>query len=347
MKLHKHIEIVRSTTVSLSSLSQESCDSIIKVLKKNYTRVGVSIVNSPADLNKLIALKPDVVFLGVKFVPIDANASLLDSEKLWIADFLDQHNVASTGSGHIAHELELNKDMAKACVTEAGLRTSPFMVIKQQHDFNEMPLKMPVFIKPRNRGGGLGIDSSSVATTLRQAQGKVRSITNNHGSDSLIEEYLPGREFSVAILKQKFGDGFLTMPIELIAPPDARGVQLLSEQVKSSNAERVQRVSDVLLHARVTSFALNVFKALGARDYGRIDIRLDAAGNPHFLEANLMPSLIAGYGSFPKACLLNQGLDYEPMILTIINLAMERGRIDSPEVMSPTKPATDFLLNKS
>jgi D-alanine-D-alanine ligase len=98
----------------------------------------------------------------------------------------------------------------------------------------------------------------------------------------------------------------------------------LSGQVKSENVEQVLEVTDLKVRSKVITLALAVFEALDARDYGRIDIRLDATGTPHFLEANLIPSLISGYGSFPKACLLNVGLDYEPMIMTIVNLALAR-----------------------
>jgi D-alanine-D-alanine ligase len=69
---------------------------------------------------------------------------------------------------------------------------------------------------------------------------------------------------------------------------------------------------------------LDSFVALGARDYGRIDIRMDSHGVPHFLEANLISSLLRDYGNFPKACLLNSNIDYENMIYRIIDLSLSR-----------------------
>ena len=147
-------------------------------------------------------------------------------------------------------------------------------------------------------------------------------------ADALVEEYLPGREFSVAILKDEDTTAFQVMPIELIAPADSYGARLLSGQVKMSNSEQVLQVIDEAIKSKVTKLALDAFYTLGARDYGRIDIRLDAEGVPHFLEANLIPSLISGYGSFPKACKLNIGLEYGPMILRIAQLGLSRIRSD-------------------
>ena len=85
-----------------------------------------------------------------------------------------------------------------------------------------------------------------------------------------------------------------------------------------------------------------VFDALTARDFARIDIRIDKMGEPQFLEANLIPSLINGYGSFPKACVINLDLDYESMILSIVRLALDRAP-ESVEDLSKPVYADGFL----
>jgi len=182
----------------------------------------------------------------------------------------------------------------------------------------------PLFVKPTDRGGGVGIDSQSVVHSLDELRAKSASIADKLQSDSLIEEYLPGREFSVAILRRQDSAKFSVMPVELIAAADEHGQRILSGSVKASNEELVLAVTDESLKSKVCALAIGVFHALGARDYGRIDIRLDQFGAPHFLEANLLPSLIEGYGSFPKACEMNMGLGYEAMILNIVQLALMR-----------------------
>ena len=117
------------------------------------------------------------------------------------------------------------------------------------------------------------------------------------------------------------------MPIELVAETNRRGDRILSQKVKSSNQETVLSIIDPNTKLQVADTAARVFEALGARDYGRIDIRLDEAGTPHFIEANLIPSLIDGYGSFPKACALNYSMGYEAMILSIVSLGLARCKI--------------------
>lgn len=315
-----------STRRGLSSMSHRSRVAALTVLKRTYSDVCITIVNDLSDLKALSVRNPDLVFLGMKFIPRNPELGARDPEKIWIADFLDEHEIAYTGSDQAAHVLELNKPAAKQCVLDAGLGSSPYFVAEQNSGFSEldMPSHFPVFIKPTNRGGGLGVDAQSIAHNIDQAQTKVSAITAELQSDSLIEKYIPGREFSVAILKNDLTADYDIMPIELVAEANQQGERLLSGDMKSSNDEVVSAVIDNQIKDDISDLAIDVFHALGARDYGRIDIRLDGEGRPLFLEANLIPSLISGYGSFPKSCEINLVLGYEDMILQIVRLGLLR-----------------------
>jgi len=307
----------------LSSMSLPSRNAIFEVLARHYTDVRITIVNNLVDLEALVARKPDLVFLGMKFVPAAPGSG---ADRIWITKVLGDHGIACTGSGANAHKLELDKQSAKQCVLEAGLQTSPFYVVSQYEPALRaiLPISFPLFIKPTALGGGKGIDSFSVAHNFDQLDSKVLSIATNLSSDSLVEEYLSGREFSVAILKKADSPSYYVMPIELVAPANKDGNRLLSSEVKSADTEKFLAVAEPSIKNAVSVLALSVFNAMGASDYGRIDIRLDAFGVPHFLEANLIPSLINGYGNFPKACELNIGLGYEDMILSIVSLGLAR-----------------------
>lgn len=325
-KINKHIEIVRSTISNLNSMGTASSNGALKVLAEYYVRVGITMINNLSDLEALVALKPDLVFLGMEFVPTDPNLGPEDPNKIWITSYLDDHDIAYTGSSQTAHELARNKPMAKQQVLDAGLTTSEFFVVapNQVNPSHNVPLTYPLFIKPTNRGGGAGIDSKSVVNTSFELDAKVASIAKKFRSDSLVEKYLDGREFSVAILKQEYSAEYSVMPLELIAPQDEYGARILSARIKSADTERFLEVTDEDIKHRISTLAIDVFHALGARDYGRIDIRMDKLGTPYFLEANLIPSLLKGYGNFPKACMLNMDLDYESMLLSIVRLALRR-----------------------
>lgn len=321
MKIQKHIEIVRSTRSGLSSMGLKSCEAIYGVLSQHYATVNVTIINSSEDLEQLALKKPDLVFNGMKFIPDSTTGT-----KIWISQFLEHNNINHTGSGHHAMAYEQNKALAKNRVSKFGVATAKYAVIKkwQVYKLSSLELTYPLFVKPLNLGGGQGIDNASLVGNFVELRNKVMSVIYKQKTPVLVEEYLPGREFSIAILRSLGTDTLITMPIELSAPLNKAGKPLLSQEVKIANEEVVIPVTDVNTYKCITSAALRAFNAIGGRDYGRIDIRMDAAGVPHFLEANLIPSLIEDYGSFPKACVINQDMDYEAMILAIISLAFER-----------------------
>lgn len=346
-QFYQHIEIVSSTTIELSSMGQKPREAIQTILRQYYSKVGITIVNNLSDLESLVAKKPDLVFLGMKFIPCNPRLGFADPDRIWLSDYLTERGITCTGSSSFSHQLELDKSLAKQHVLNAGLQTSPFYVAQMHKTLyrHDIQLNYPLFIKPVDRGGGDGVDSKSFARNFSEVQEKVASITSSIGSNSIIEEYLPGREISVAILKDEHSPHYSAMPIERIVPSDKKGLKILSPEIKHADAGLSVAVTDLNVKTKVTTLAIDAFHALRAREYGRIDIRLDKDGTPTFLEANLLPSLIDGYGNYPKAYALNKQRSYETMLLTIVRLGFDRAgkshattHVDIGDVLKPLNP---------
>lgn len=322
MKINKSIEIVSSNHKYLSSMSASSREAIYQVLSREYEGVRITLIDEIADLEALRLRKPDLVFLGMKYLPVSL-APTDNTEKIWLAEYLAEYDIACSGSPSLAHQRERSKPIGKRYVAQAGLMTAEAVVISKLQTLRQadITLPFPVFAKPAHLGGGEGIDSRSIAYDYAQLQQKVAEI-QLLGDDTLIETYLTGREYSVGIMRKNDEHDYDVMPIELVAEADASGLRILSQAVKSANSERVYSVPAGGLRRSIEHLALAAFSALGGKDYGRIDIRLDYHDTPHFLEANLIPSLIRNYGSFPKCCELIQGIDYDAMIRRITDLAL-------------------------
>jgi D-alanine-D-alanine ligase len=316
------IEIVRSKETALSSMGKVSGLAIVASLQNHYTDVVIVNIGTPADVDALIERAPDLVFLGMNYIYDNS----LPTKQLWISDALDSAGIAYTGSMQPAHKLGRSKQLAKQRMIDRGIRTAQFSIapLKNGPVPEHSSYDFPLFIKPSDKGGGQGVDEYSIVHTLDNLHAKVAKIHEEEKTDALIEQYLPGREFSVAVIADSRTGDLAAMPIELIASQDSNGDRILGHAVKSSNTEQVVEVRDTAERIKLINFALSAFKALGARDYGRIDIRYDKNETPHFLEANLIPSLVGGYGSFPKAYELNLGLTYDDMLLQIVSLAMQR-----------------------
>lgn len=325
-KLPLCIEIVCSERPGLSSMGRKSRAEIKAVLSARYEHVDVTIINNLHDLDMLVLRRPDLVFLGMKFIPSQHALGLKDPHKIWLSEVLDAAGIAYTGSDYRAIELELNKEHAKQCLLSAGLATAKYMVVRVGDSLarDNVTLSYPRFVKPTNRGGGTGIDAGSIVYSFGELLAKVKVLGTKLQADALVEEYLPGREFTISLLRQYATDTYTIMPLELIAPADTSGARFLSSQIKTADTERYLKVADGPLKEAINALAIKAFHELGAQDYGRIDIRLDAAGTPHFLEANLLPCLLSDYGNFPKACQLHENLSHESMVTRIVDLALYR-----------------------
>src|ERR1019366_8364006 len=97
-KINKHIEIVRSSIPSLSSMGQKSCYMIRDILEKYYERVGITIVNNENDLGLLVIKKPDLVFSGLKNLPSTHSLGGGTLAKVWLSACLDGLGLSYTGS---------------------------------------------------------------------------------------------------------------------------------------------------------------------------------------------------------------------------------------------------------
>ena len=327
-KQNKHIEIVISSLSGLNIMTPESSNEVSNILKKYFTDVGITVIKEEADLENLIKKKPDLVFLGVKYVGFTEDTKRRESpDKIWLSEYLESNGVNHTASKAIALKLEFNKILAKEVMQRNNINTAPFFIAKpgQYKKNEELPLRFPLFIKPVYEGNGKGIDQDSIVTNFSAFEKKVESIYKEFQSPSLVETYLSGREFTVGIFDEPLNKGKIAMPVELVTVPDNRGNRILSFEIKTKDVEQLISVQDSKEHERIAEFAKKAFIALGARDYGRIDIRMDENGVLFFLEANLLPGLNPHKSYFIKTCKITRQADYEEAILRIVETALKRG----------------------
>ena len=341
-KINKHIEIVRTTRARYSSMGDASAHKIQAVLSKKYKQVNISVVNTAEDLEQLVQRQPDLVFLGLKRLPVSNIEKPGLAADIWLPEYLDRKGINYTGSAKSAIMLDFNKAEAKNAATTAGLSTAPaFTALPSQYrEEGRLPLPLPLFVKPLDTGGGNGVGDDSVVRSFAEFEAKVATIFDTFGSSSLVEQYLTGREFSVTILEAADESEPAIMPIEIITEKNSRGDRVLGSRVKHEDNEQVVAVNDTAIAATVNALAINIYNTLGARDFARIDIRMDDRGVAYFLEANFMPAPGSRY--FTGACQINEGLNYQDVILAIADLGL--GRVEPLVVFEPSLAENTLLL---
>jgi len=323
MKKKKYIEIVTTRIGKLNLMPDRTLDLLYKTLSSYYSKVKISIIEREIELNALIKKEPDLIISGIKYLGFDLTSIQRNStNKIWFSDFLDKHQLLYTGSSKKSIEYEFDKSKAKEIVSKYGCKTSPYFIAKpNQYAQNNLPLDFPLFIKPLYEGDSRGIDSNSLVYNFSAYQRKVSSIFENQGTAALVEKYLNGKEYTVAIFQDFKNNSYQVYPIELLAEKNIKGERILGFEDKIADNELPLNIEDNGVKSKISQLALDSFKTLGAKGYGRIDIKMDDEEVPYFLEANLMPGLGTGY--LYKCYNLNTGLTYEQMIFDLIENTFE------------------------
>lgn len=328
-RINKSVELVTTSIEFFSSMSYQSRIEAKAALERYYKHVRITNITSLSDLDELVARKPDLAFMGMKFI---YDNSQPQPKKVWISGYLAAAGIAYTGSDQTASMLEHNKQLSKHVVAGRGLKTAKSKLIKQGEivDPADIDIDYPLFVKPVDGGGGSGINDNSLVENYDQLKTQLSWLFDSCHTDALLEAYLPGREYSVGVIKKRFSDGYYTLPLEIQAPVNQSGSRFLSSRIKQADSEQTLAVTDPVIRAKINQLALDCFESLGADDYGRIDIRLDQNGQPNFLEANLLPSLLNNYGNLPKAAKLNLGLEHGQLLHKIAELGLAKNnRIQS------------------
>ena len=236
-------------------------------------------------------------------------------------EVLTQRQLQAGDGGVRVHQHQRNKNT----VIEAGLATPKFFVAVPDSIASEarMPFAFPVFVKPVGAANGNGVNENSVVRNFASFKKKVADLRLEYDSNSLVEEVLPGREYTVAILGNAKTGKLIISPVEIVVAANTRGDRMLGQTEKVRNCETIFRVPEPLFSI-ISTFAENIFQALGARDFARIDIRLDGFGVPSFLEANLSPGMTPKTSYFPRALEISAGMAYKDILLQMIDAVFKR-----------------------
>jgi D-alanine-D-alanine ligase len=235
---------------------------------------------------------------------------------------LDAYRIPYTFSDPVVLGLSLHKGMAKHAVRDLGVPTPDFAVVDDPADAAAVNLPVPLFAKPVAEGTSKGIDARSKITDPQELPAVCAELLRTYRQPVLVETFLPGREFTVGLLgtgRRARAVGVLEVAVRGHAETDA-----YSFATKKNYHDLVDysRLEDGLAD-RCMELALRVWRGLGCRDAGRVDIRLDAADTPNFLEVNPLAGLHPIDSDLPIICRLS-GIEYDDLIGQIMQSASER-----------------------
>ena len=194
-----------------------------------------------------------------------------DGRESVVPAILDQYKIPYVFSGPVIMGLSLNKHLAKLVVAAAGVPVSPGYLISELKDLEKCKLEYPLFVKPVSEGTGKGITEKSLVNSPAELKKMVEWILNEFRQPALVEEYLPGREFTVGIVG--YGDEAIAIGgMEVICANNLP----YSVEVKENYQNYCNyNPLDLNIADECKSVALGAWKALDAVDAGRVDLKAD------------------------------------------------------------------------
>ncbi len=297
----------------------------IPVIEETLLRLGREVVTVPIGKDFLESIR----LLGLREpqTVINLCEDLLgdSAHEIHFAALMELMGLPYTGSPPLSLGLCRDKGKTKSILRQYGVPTPDFIVVRDGR-FATENLSFPLFVKPAAEDGSLGIDDSSVVGDEDSLRRKVNLLLDSY-SEVMIEAYVPGRELNVAILGTSPERVLPVSEIDFSGLPDGcpaicgyeakwngddircrETVPLCPAPLEVGDLERLERLS------------LTVYRALGLRDYARIDWRLSQERGLQFLEANPNPDISPSSG-FMRS-LGAAGMDY-PDFLSFLLVAVE------------------------
>jgi D-alanine-D-alanine ligase len=306
----------------------------------------------PADSNLPYALKaarPDICLNIAEGLGGDAREAQVPA-------MLEMLKIPYTGSRVLTNAIALDKTLTKRIWRDRRLPVAPFQELYTGDEPLRPELRYPLFIKPAREGTGMGVDRNAIVNNEAEMRERAKYVINMYKQPALVETFLSGREFTVAVMGRPDAalysphpewydaDGFHRFPIlELDSSrsitPGVYGIEAKAQSVGSEGAPGYlcPAVIELELAKKLQHYAWRAHNILGATDVSRVDIRLDSEGQPCLLEINPLPGLTPDYSDL---CLIAKadGISYTDLILEILYLGASRwGMLEPHEIPARIK----------
>ncbi len=240
---------------------------------------------------------------------------------------LEMHGIPFVGSDALTLGITLDKIMAKKIFISDGVTTPKFFEVSSLNNLdsilNANHCAFPMIVKPRFEGSSKGLSDDSRVKDKEELKKQVELIIDTYKQPALVEEFITGQEFTVAIVGNDPIDVLPVVQVEI------DGTVELGDQFYTFarvHSDRLKYICPILsskeLETKIKDQALRAYKSVECRDFGRVDVRVDKKGKPYILEINPLPSL----STEDVFMLISKvmGITYEQMIGKIIETAFKR-----------------------
>jgi len=308
----------------------KSYDVVADQVAAALTKKGhkASILGVYDDVSKLISgisrRKPDLIFNLLESFGGKSTAG-----DFAIAGVLDLLGVRYTGGGPGELYLRQDKGLAKKVLAFEQIPYPHFAVFSQTSDFETAGnLRMPLFVKPLTADASIGIDGDSLVRDTTSLMKRVIAIHEKIKDSALVEEYIEGRELYVGVLGNREPLALPPVEVDFTGFPEGEPRILGTKAKWKKNSAEYKGTKSVMadlpdeLRARLQKTAIEAYRAVRVRDYGRVDLRLTETGDIYVIEVNAS-CYLENESEFAMAAQAG-GIEFPDLVERIVELAVER-----------------------
>jgi D-alanine-D-alanine ligase len=305
--------------------TRETVDALAGALERLGHRVERIEVSGPASrtVARLEAFGPDLVFNT-------AEGRRGRFREAFFPALFDELGMPYTGSDAYVLALTLDKQLTKLILGQHGVPTPRWQFVTDAARLQVNALRFPVIVKPNFEGSSKGITQDSVVEDPVRLHEVVREGLARYPAGLLVEEYVAGRDVTVPFLEAAAPErGGVLQPVEYLideAATAGRRYPIYDYELKTRLDDHVSVRAPARLRRdqaeRIAELCRRIYRELGIRDLGRVDLRLGDDGAIHFLEVNALPSLEPGAGIYAAAAL--EGLHEDGALAAVIQSAVAR-----------------------
>jgi len=237
---------------------------------------------------------------------------------------LEMAGIPFVGADALTLSLTLDKIMAKKIFLAEKIPTPKFFEINSCEELlNTDHCRFPMIVKPRFEGSSKGLAEESRVGNKEELKARVEYVINTYKQPALVEEFISGKEFTVAIIGNDPPEVLPIVQIKIDGRLQLKNKFYTFARISSKRLEYIcpAKISREL-NNEISELALKTYKAVECRDFGRVDFRVDDDNNPYVLEINPLPSL-----STEDVFMLvakRKGLTYREIVGQILNSALKR-----------------------
>jgi len=318
-------EAVDSTSSSLEdALEEYDSPETVEALATTFENLGHSVVKLGGG-KEFIA---NILQNNVDFVfNIAEGLGNYKSREAQVPSILEMLDIPYSGSDPQCLAICLDKSLTKKLVIAEGIRTPKWQFITSHRQLKEIThddLIFPAFIKPAYEGSSKGIRLGSRAETVAQTAELAAELLQRYQQPVIVEEFIAGDEVTVGMVGNSPPNvlGIMRVMSKKRGSPFIYSLEVKREWEQLVDYECPARLEEATLE-EITNSSLEIFQALGCRDFARLDYKLNPEGIPYFLEINPLAGLNPNSSDLP--IMANKlGWTYQALISTILNAALQR-----------------------